>query len=96
MSYQSKERLTFASYFLEPASSNHRQYEALRAYFVDGLLACEVADRFGYTPGSLRVLAHQFRQHPERPFFLASERQTKPASKRKRKRLRDAVVSLRK
>lgn len=94
MPYQSKERLTFASYFLEPANSNHRQYEALRAYFVDGWTAGEVADRFGYTPGSLRVLAHEFRQHPERPFFLASERQTKPASKRKR--LRDAVVSLRK
>jgi hypothetical protein len=40
------------------------------------------------------VLAHQFRREPERQFFLPSERQTKPYSKRKR--LRDRVVALRK
>ncbi|MHC4401988.1 MAG: hypothetical protein ACYTG0_20140 [Planctomycetota bacterium] len=54
----------------------------------------EVAERFGYTPGSFRVLAHQFRRAPERQFFLPSERETKPHSKRQR--LRDRVVSLRK
>ena len=39
----------------------HRQYEALRAVFVDGLRQDEVADRYGYTHGSLRQLVHQFR-----------------------------------
>jgi len=34
----------------------HRQYEALRAYFVDELPSKEVAERFGYAPGSFRVL----------------------------------------
>ena len=94
MPYQSKERLTLASHFLEPTNSTHRQYEALRAYYVEGLSSGEVADRFGYRPGSFRVLAHQFRQDPERAFFLASERETKPHSKRQR--LRDRVVALRK
>jgi transposase len=94
MNYQSKEKLTHARYFLEPANSNHRQYEALRAYFVEGCSAREVAGRFGYAPGSLRVLAHQFRQNPDREFFLPSERRVKPASKRKR--LRDSVLRLRK
>jgi len=37
-----------------------------------------VARRFGYTPATVRVMAHQFRNNPQRPFFLPSERQTKP------------------
>jgi transposase len=94
MPYRSKERLTLSRRFLEPANSTHRQYEALRAYYVEGLTSVEVAERFGYTPGSFRVLAHQFRRAPERQFFLPSERETKPHSKRQR--LRDRVVSLRK
>jgi hypothetical protein len=94
MPYHSKERLTLSRHFLEPANSTHRQYEALRAYYVEGLTSVEVAERFAYTPGSFRVLAHQFRQAPERAFFLPSERETKPHSKRQR--LRDRVVALRK
>ncbi len=94
MVHQYKQSLTLSSYFLEPSNSNHRQYEALRAYLVEGLPAQQVAERFGYTTGTVRVLAHQFRQNPQREFFLPSERQTKPASKRKR--LRDSVVTLRK
>jgi hypothetical protein len=39
----------------------HRQYEALRAIFVDGLRQDDVADRYGYTHGSLRQLVHRFR-----------------------------------
>ena len=56
--------------FLEPANPTHRQYEALRAYFVEQLPSAEVAARFGYTPGSFRVLCHEFRQNPHRAFFL--------------------------
>lgn len=56
--------------FLEPANPTQRQYEALRAYFVEGLPSHEAARRFGYTPGSFRVLCHQFRQNPQRPFFI--------------------------
>lgn len=59
-----------ARYFLEPQNAAHRQYEALRAFFVDGCAGKEVAKRFGYTEGSFRVLVHQFTQNPERNFFL--------------------------
>ena len=59
-----------AQVFLTPANSTHRQYEALRAFLVDGLSSQEAARRFGYSPGSLRVLACQFRKNPHRPFFL--------------------------
>lgn len=94
MTFQYKDKLTLAKHFLEPANPNHRQYEALRAYFVEGCTAGEVAKQFGYTPGSVRVMAHEFRNNPHRDFFLPSTRQIKPDSKRQR--LRDAVVKLRK
>ncbi|MBV8611072.1 MAG: helix-turn-helix domain-containing protein [Singulisphaera sp.] len=51
---------------MEPSNSTHRQYEALRAFFVEGVPAAEAAARFGYTPGSFRVLVHQFRNRSER------------------------------
>jgi hypothetical protein len=43
------------------SATYHRQYEALRAIFVDGLRQNDVAERYGYTHGSLRQLVHQFR-----------------------------------
>ena len=61
--------MDLADAFLSPQNSNHRQYEALRAYFVEQLPAREVAKRFGYTVGSLHQLIHQFRQDPHRQFF---------------------------
>ena len=35
--------------FLVPSNSTHRQYEALRAYFVERLPSAEAARRFGYS-----------------------------------------------
>ena len=58
--------------FLVPTNPSHRRYEALRAFFVEGLASAEVARRFGYTPGSFRVLCHAFRRDPAREFFLPS------------------------
>ena len=81
-------------FFLEPANSTHRQYEALRAYFVDHLPSAEVAHRFGYSPGSFRVLTHQFRQNPNRAFFLPPQKG--PQVSPKTDRVRDKVVTLRK
>jgi Transposase DDE domain len=79
--------------FLEPTDPTHRQYEALRAYFVEGLPSQEVAKRFGYTPGSFRVLCHQFRQHPHRAFFLQPHKG--PHRAPKRDPVRDQVIALR-
>jgi hypothetical protein len=80
--------------FLQPTNPTHRQYEALRAYFVEGLPSQEVATRFGYTPGSFRVLCHQFRQHPQRAFFLQPHKS--PHRAPKRDPVRDQVIALRK
>lgn len=83
-----------ARFFLEPINATHRQYEALRAYFVDKLSSAEVARRFGYSPGSFRVLTHQFRQNPKRAFFLSPQKG--PQASPKTDPVRDQVVAFRK
>ena len=80
--------------FLEPSNATHRQYEALRAFFVEGLPSAEAARRFGYSPGSFRVLVHQFRQNPRRDFFLTPSKGPQVAPKTDF--LRDRVIALRK
>ena len=91
---KAKKLTDLSEVFLEPANSTHRQYEALRAFFVDGTPSAEVARSFGYTPGSFRVLVHQFRQNPRRDFFLAPAKG--PQSAPKADPVRDRVIDLRK
>jgi hypothetical protein len=43
------------------STTYHRQYEALRAVFVEGLPQNDVAARYGFTHGSMRQLIHGFR-----------------------------------
>ena len=47
-------------FFLNPSHDWQRRYEALRASFVERLPAKVVAERFGYTPGYINLLRHQF------------------------------------
>jgi hypothetical protein len=94
MGHNSKDRLTLARRFLEPSNTTHRQYEALRAFFVDRLPSAEAAARFGYTPASFRVLVHQFRHQPDRAFFVPTPREGRPPGRQRR--LHDQVVALRK
>jgi hypothetical protein len=91
---KSNKLTNMARFFLGPTNTTHRQYEALRAYFVEDLSSVEVARRFGYSPGSFRVLAHQFRQNPDRPFFLPPQKG--PQVSPKTDRIRDKLVALRK
>ena len=84
----------WSRFFLVPSNVTHRQYEALRAYFVDGLRSREAAGRFGYTEGSFRVLVHAFRQNPQRVFFLPPAKGPQKAPKKDN--LREKVIALRK
>jgi hypothetical protein len=52
---------TFRDFFLQPASPRQRQYEALRAVFLDGLSQQEAASRFGYDYDGFRQLVRSFR-----------------------------------
>lgn len=83
-----------AEHFLQPSNATHRQYEALRAYFVEGLPGPQVAERFGYTYDSFRRLASQFRKEPNRPFFLRPAQG--PHTAPKKQALRNRVIALRK
>jgi len=89
-----KDLIDCRRFFLESTHPKHRQYEALRAYFVEGRSSQEAATAFGYSVGSFRVLCHHFRRHPSPEFFVAPRRgpQTQP----KKAAAQDAIIALRK
>jgi hypothetical protein len=63
------------AFFLQPKSVAHKQYEALRMYYVEDISAHEVADRFGYTYRAFTSLVSSFRgklsvNHPDTLFFV--------------------------
>jgi hypothetical protein len=53
-------------FFLEPEGAFHRQYEALRAHFLNGEPLADVAERFGYTVSTLKSMASRFRANLRR------------------------------
>src|ERR1700751_6497332 len=81
-------------FFAEPATARQRQYEALRAFYMEGLPSSEVARRFGYSAGAFRVLCHDFRRRALPEFFTA----TRPGRREqpKKSRAHGQVVALRK
>src|ERR1035437_904425 len=81
-------------FFLEPANSKQRMYEALRAYFIDELPSAEVALAFNYSPGSFQVLCHHFRRDAGPNFFVSTR--PGPRSQPKKSAARDLIVRLRK
>ena len=81
-------------FFLEPQESRHRQYEALRAYFAEGMPSAPAARRFGYTPGAFRVLCHAFRHGQLREFFVAAPRG--PRVQTKKDPARPLIIAMRK
>ena len=82
-----------ARFFLLPTSPAQRQYEAIRAYFVERVSTEEVSRRFSYTPGSFRVLCHHFRR--EKPDFFR-EFKRGPRSQPKKGAVRELVLAMRK
>lgn len=90
--YVKYELMDLAQVFLTPQNATQRQYEALRAYFVERRPGPEVAQRYGYTLGSLHQLIHQFRRQPSRQFFVDSPR---PGAKTD-DLIRQRIVQLRK
>src|SRR5260370_17135662 len=89
-----KELSKLRRFFLEPRLPKHRQYEALRAYLVEGRLAKDVAHAFGYTLNSFHVLCHHFRRETHPAFFLSPRHG--PQSQPKKSAARDLIVKLRK
>lgn len=94
MAIRAPKDITWCRHFFErPTSPTQRQYEALRAFFLEGVPSAEAAQRFGYSPGSFRVLCHRFRREaPE--FFLVAKRG--PATQPRKSKARERLVELRK
>lgn len=81
-------------FFQEPRHSRQRQYEALRAYFMEDKPAKEVARQFGYSVGSFHVLCHHFRRDPDPRFFVSPRRG--PQAQPKKSAARELIIQLRK
>ena len=81
-------------FFLKPDLPRHRQYEALRAFFLEQRPSQEVARAFGYTPGAFRVLCHHFRRDPQPAFFLSTR--PGPRLQPRKSAARDLAIALRK
>src|SRR3970282_1280347 len=81
-------------FFAQPSHPRQRMYEALRAYFVENRPSREVARAFGYSPGSFRVLCHQFRRDPHPEFFVSPTKG--PREQPKKSKALDLAVALRK
>ena len=69
-------------------------YEALRAFFLERRPSHEVARDFGYSPGSFRVLCHQFRRDRDPQFFVSPA--SGPREQPKKSKAHDLTVALRK
>jgi hypothetical protein len=80
--------------FLFPKNSTHRQYEALRAYFVDEQPAEKAAEKFGYSTGAFRVMCTKFRKNPQKDFFISRKRG--PEKKAIKNNYKDEIIALRK
>ena len=79
-------------FFASPHGAAQRRYEALRAYFLEGLSAAQAGARFGYTEATVAAMARDFRSG-DRDFFV--ERRPGPRVAPAKAAARDAVVRLR-
>ena len=87
------------TFFSQPKAIFHRQYEALRAYYLENKTAQAVAAQFGYTDHSLYSLTREFKKEltsrgPEQLFFLQPAMGRKP--KDKEGTLEHEIITLRK
>ena len=84
-------------YFSQPGSVKQRQYEALRAFFLEGSSAAQAARQFGYSLQAFYSLVRDFKTQlavePE-PFFAVNTLGRKP--KDPSGELKDLITSLRK
>jgi transposase len=55
------EQAKMAGWFTTPNQPNHRRYEALRAFYLDGLTHAQAAERFGYTRWGMVNLVREYR-----------------------------------
>jgi hypothetical protein len=81
-------------FFAEPSTARQRQYEALRAFYLEHRPSAEVARDFGYSALAFRQLCHTFRQRDLPEFFAATR--PGPREQPKKGRAHEQIIALRK
>ena len=84
-----------AGWFTTPAQVNHRRYEALRAWFVDGLTYQQAADRLGYTRWAMINLVREWRAGRLELFAPPRKPGPPPGLAPAKQRVRGRVIGLR-
>ena len=84
-----------ASAFTAPEQVNHRRYEALRAFFVDGLSYAQAGERFGYTRWAMINLVRDYRNGKLTLFAPPRKPGPVPGSAPAKERVRGRVIELR-
>src|ERR1700737_1113406 len=81
-------------FFAKPSTPRQRQYEALRAFYLEGVASAEAARRFGYTPAAFRMLCYDFRRGQIPEFFAVTR--PGPREQPRKSKVREQVLALRK
>src|SRR5680860_303997 len=81
--------------FTKPDEVNHRRYEALRAFYVDGLTHAQAGDRFGYTRWAMVNLVREYRAGRLELFAPARKPGPAPGAAPAKDRARGRVIELR-
>jgi transposase len=82
-------------FFTTPEQVNHRRYEALRAFFVDGLTHAQAGERFGYTRWAMVNLVRQYRAGELDLFAPTRKPGPPPGVAPAKDRVRGRVIELR-
>lgn len=80
-------------FFIEPKTAKQKQYEALRAYVIEGMSAKEAGKPFDLSENSIYVLAHQLRAGKLELFAQAAPG---PKDRRVTPHVRQMIIGLRK
>src|SRR5664279_6583519 len=84
-----------AEWFTSPEQVNHRRYEALRAFHVEGLTHAQAADRFGYTRWAMVNLVREHKAGTLTLFAPARKPGPAPGVAPAKDRARGRVIELR-
>ena len=84
-----------AEWFTSPRQVNQRRYEALRAYFVDGLSYAQAGARFGYTRWAMINLVREHRAGKLELFAAPRKPGPVPGTALAKDRARGRVIELR-
>lgn len=87
------------NFFLNPQIIAHKQYEALRAFYVEGRTAEEISEQFGYTKNSFYSLTRDFAAYlktndASNKFFVTNSAGRKPTTNKKE--VDEIIIELRK